>query len=362
MEENLMQLKRVLTMVLCLSLFFVSGCKNQTDDVSSVTQPSEPSVSEEEVSKVEPEEIPTISFAINPLTGVKELDPAFEDKRPVAIMINNINLAQGVQCGLDAADIIYETEVENGITRLMAVYKDVSKVERIGTVRSARYAYIDLAMGHNAFYCHHGQDPTYAKKHLKDTDAYTIDSNNVGKRISNGLATEHTLYAFGNKLWNALESRGKSKINGTVTMWQDFAGEEEKLTLSGGIANTATVRFSGAATSTFTYDSFSGEYTRISNGNTLKDYLTGKTTTVKNVFILLTGISDYADGQHRNINLTSGSGYYVTNGTFVKINWSKGNASSSLKFTNTDGTPLKVSAGDSWVCIANKYTVTPTFQ
>lgn len=354
-----MNFKSLMTMALCLSLFFVSGCKSTpAEDASSAPQVSEPPISSEVVS----EEIPSISFALNPLTGVSDLDPNFENKRPVAIMINNLKQAQGVQCGLDAADIVYETEVEDGITRLMAVYKDVSKVEKIGTIRSARYAYIDLAMGHNAIYCHHGQDPTYAKPHLRDTDPYTIDTNNVGKRLSNGLASEHTLYTFGNNLWNALSKRGNTEIKGSIKMWQDFAGEEEKLTLSGGSANNVSVPFSGASKAAFTYDSYTGEYIRVANGVTLKDYATGKVTTVKNVFIIMTAISDYSDGYHRNVNLTSGSGYYVTNGTYTKINWSKGNASSSLKFTNTDGTPLKVSAGSSWVCIANRYTVQPMFQ
>lgn len=355
-----MKIKNLMAVVLCLSLFFVSGCKkgsevNESSEVSSLI-----TVSEE--SSVVSEEVPSVSFSINPLTGVKDLDPEFENKRPVAIMINNLKQAQAVQCGIDQADIVYETEVEQGITRLMAVYKDVSKVDRIGTIRSARYAYIDLAMGHNAIYCHHGQDPNYAKPHLKHTDPYTIDSNNVGKRISNGLNSEHTLYTFGNNLWNALNKRGNSELKGTVSMWQDFSSEDEKIVLEGGSAKNVSVPFSGASKAAFTYDSYKEEYIRIANGVTLKDYVGGNVTTVKNVFILLTSISDYSDGEHRNINLTSGKGYYVTNGTYKEINWSKGNSSSPLKFTNTDGTLLKVNAGSSWVCIANRYTVNPSFE
>lgn len=73
-------------------------------------------------------------------------------------MINNISTAQPVQTGLNKADIIYETEVEGGITRLMAVFQDITTAEKIGTIRSARYPYVDLAMGHNAIFIHCGQD------------------------------------------------------------------------------------------------------------------------------------------------------------------------------------------------------------
>ena len=60
-------------------------------------------------------------YAVNPLTGLKNLPKEKANARPVAVMINNISVAQRVQTGLNAADIIYETEVEGGITRLMAV-------------------------------------------------------------------------------------------------------------------------------------------------------------------------------------------------------------------------------------------------
>ena len=80
-------------------------------------------------------------------------------------MINNISVAQSVQTGLSKADIVYETEVEGGITRLLAVFQDITAAEKIGTIRSARYPYVDLAMGHNAIYVHCGQDGTYCEPH-----------------------------------------------------------------------------------------------------------------------------------------------------------------------------------------------------
>lgn len=77
------------------------------------------------------------------------------------------------------------------------------------------------------------------------------------------------------------------------------------------------------------------------------------------MFVLLTDITDYPDGEHRKVALNSGKGYYITNGTYTEISWSKGNASSSFKFTDADGSALTVSAGDSWVCIADKDTSKP---
>ena len=348
-----MKFKTVVTTVLCLCLFFVSGC-TKANDTSSLNNSD--IVSSEKI-----EEIKEPEYSINPLTGTEDLDPSFAKKRPVAIMINNISVAQSVQCGLGYADIIYETEVEQGITRLMAVFQNVSAVNQIGTIRSARYAYIDLAMGHNAIYCHHGQDPTYAKPHLKDTTRLEIAEQNVGKRLSNGKAKEHTLYTYGNKLWGFLSANYDTE-NKKSDMWQNFVGQEEIVNVTGGVANTVNVPFSGASKTSFQYDANTGLYLRLSNGVALKDYSTGITANVKNIFILMTSISNYADGYHRNVNLTSGTGYYVTNGAYTQIKWSKGSASSPLKFTNMDGTPLEVNAGKSYVGIMNKNKTSPSFQ
>ena len=131
--------KKILALLLCLSLFMLSACSDKTERLS-VDDGEEPQSS----ATAEP------VLHKNPLTGVTELSKDKTDDRPVAIMINNITTAQPVQAGLNQADIIYETEVEGGITRLLAVYQDVSKAATIGTIRSARYAYVDLALGHNA--------------------------------------------------------------------------------------------------------------------------------------------------------------------------------------------------------------------
>lgn len=340
--------KKLSVLSVCLLLLFLSGCKSPLDKVNS--QPDESPADTSVVEK---------KVYYNPLTG-EETEKSKLTLRPVAIMINNIKIAQSVQTGVNRADIIYETEVEGGVTRLMAVYKDIASVGQIGTVRSARYPYVDLALGHDAVYVHCGQDPTYCAPHLNDIDDISVETNKYAKRIKNGLATEHTLYTFGDTLWQGISSRFKTAVADT-NPWVNFVAPDESITLDGGAAATVSVPFPNLTTS-FTYDSASGLYTRLSAGNVCKDYVNGETTQVKNVFVLLTSITNYPDGKHRKVELSSGDGYYVTNGTYTHIKWEKGNSNDSFTFTNTDGTPLKVSAGKSWVCIANKTTCNPTFQ
>lgn len=345
-------LKRILAALLAvLMIFSIVGCDNNVvyEDLSDYEDDVQP---EQEDSNV--------ASNVNPLTGLAEFDDISKiNQRPVAIMVENSTISMPVQTGLSKADIIYETEVEGGITRLMAVFQDISDIEKIGNVRSARYPYVDLALGHNAVYVHCGQDPTYCAPHLKDIDDLSIDTKSKGaQRISNGLKSEHTLYAIPNDLLENINENFELSVAKT-SPWVNFT--DETLTLDGGSATSVSVPFP-ASTTKFTYDANSGLYTRLIGSNTQTDYFTKETTQVKNIFILLTSISDYPDGVHRKVNLTSGDGYYITNGTVQFIKWEKGASTNGFKFTDTEGNPIQVSAGNSWVCIPNKSTCNPTIQ
>lgn len=297
----------------------------------------------------------------NPLTGISGISADKADDRPIAIMINNISTAQPVQTGIAKADIVYETEVEGGITRLMAVYQDVTAAEKIGSIRSARYPYVDLALGHNAVYLHRGQDNTYCGPHLKDIDDIDISESNYAVRLKNGLAKEHTLYTYGQKLWSGLVNDGYKTERSSSDPWVSFADEETPVTFDNA-ANSVSVPFSASYKTVFKYDSAQGKYTRYF-GNTLrKDYFTGETENFKNVFVLLTTIKNYSDGYHRQVALEAGDGYYCVNGTYTPIKWSKGSAKSGFKFTSADGGELTVNPGNSWVCIADKSTSQPAFE
>lgn len=344
----------VILLSLCLCLSF-SGCR----DTGEVLSDDMPSDVVSEPAPIEP------TYYTNELTGICNLDEVTAQKRPFAVMINNINVAQPVQTGLAKADIIYETEVEGGVTRLMAVFKDTTGIEKIGTVRSARYAYIDLAMGHNAIYVHHGQDVWHAINHLNEINRLVVEAGTAGYRVSNGLAREHTLYADGKGIYDLAVKKGFKTTVSEPKTWQKFAPEDKTVTF-GNTASNITVPFSYGYKTVFKYDEVTGKYIRFFGDTERKDYYTGESTYVKNVFVLNTTIRIYpncTDGKnHREIFLTSGDGYYFVNGTYTPIKWSKGAASNGFTFTNVDGSPLEVNVGNSWVCIADATRSQPIMQ
>lgn len=354
-------LKKLL--VVFLSVVMVLGfaaCGEKPVDEPSGDAPQDTTSSDIVSSEAPAVPVEKIPENLNPLTGVYEAD-GIAKLRPVCIMVNNDIRAQNAQAGLPEADIIYETEIEGGETRLMAVFQDVENVPNIGTVRSARIPFIDLAQGHSAVYIHRGCEVTTVKPYVTQFDRIDIHENLLGERLNNGLAFEHTLYTHGSILWKGIGDRFTTTLE-NAQPWQNFAAEDEAVSLNGGAANTVTVKFSRNFISIFKYDSATGLYERNFKSSVPTEYFTKESTKVKNVVVCLTDIKDHANGIHRDIALTSGEGYYFTNGTYQKIKWSKGNAADGLKFMNEDGTPLKMSAGNTWVCVASQRYSVPTFE
>jgi hypothetical protein len=153
---------RVLPLVFLL-FFLLSACGGsssggeepgpEASEPAQKENPAEPETGSETGTEAEPEEEPEAQPPeeepepefLNPLTGL----PISEEdvgNRPIAVMLNNIKAALP-QYGISSADIIYEVPAEGGITRMLAIYQSVADVGNIGSVRSTRPYYLDLAQG-----------------------------------------------------------------------------------------------------------------------------------------------------------------------------------------------------------------------
>lgn len=134
-------------------------------------------------------------------------------QRSYAIMTNNIK--EGLpQSGVSQAEMIYEAQVEGGITRLMALFQDVDHVEKIGSIRSARHYYIDFANDNDAIYVHYGQSK-YALSRIEDENITTIRGlsgyeSQVFYRSTDRKAP-HNVYTTGEMLRAGLEVTGLSR-------------------------------------------------------------------------------------------------------------------------------------------------------
>jgi len=113
----------------------LTACGNQDDTSSVVSEESAPS----SVAEVKYENI-------NPLTGENNLATSAKGQRPIAFMINN-NPNARPHWGLCSADVVIEGLVEGGSTRMMWLFSDVSNVPKIGSLRSMRHDFVEIADG-----------------------------------------------------------------------------------------------------------------------------------------------------------------------------------------------------------------------
>ena len=306
----------------------------------------------------------------NSLTGLIDLSDEAIGKRPVAVMVNNVNDALP-QYGISDADIMFEMTVEGDLTRMMALYADYTKVPVVCAVRSCRYYYPVMANGFDAFYVNWGFDETI-REYVDSLDVNYFDGmvnpgNMFGRdenRLNSGYALEHTAYFDGTKFAEYVDNNGyrTELLNEKQGSAFVFNGLEEQVKPNGDDCKEVNIDF-GAATATFSYDEESNTYLKQINGQNQMDAVTDLQLAFTNVFVLETDISVRTDYGHKQIDWQGGDdsvGYYISNGCVQKITWEKTSENAYLKFYDEDGKELSINRGKSY--IAFNYANQTAFQ
>ncbi len=293
------------------------------------------------------------------LTGLPVDSEEDENRRPVAIMINNIKKALP-QYGISNASIIIEALAEGGITRLLAVFDDFEDIEQIGTIRSSRPYYIDFAESLDAVYIHIGGSPeAYSRLANDDIDSYDLIEGKYSSmswrdkdRIKNN-GYEHSVFTSGPRIMERLNADGV-RMTRSSSYGPAFNFSETILSYGVKDATKITAVFSSYKTGTYTYDEALGLYRIGQYGTSHVDALSGSQLAFKNVFILRMNsyvIKGDTAGRLRFDSIGEGSGYYFVNGEKRELTWKRSGKTAPFKFYDTSGAELEVFPGDSYVAI-----------
>ncbi len=316
--------------------------------VPATTAPVETTVPPTTVPPTEPPPVDT-----NPLTG-EALD-AVSDARPIAIMINNLNKAVP-QCGISKADILYEILAEGDVTRFMAIFTDLSDVDVIGPVRSARPYFVRVAQHYGAILSSAGgSDEAYDLIDSIDIP-YLNGIGNAGswfyrdewRRKNKGF--EHSLMTTGEKLLAAAEKRGVR----TTMEDTDFGFHfDDEALLSGEAAGKITIRFrSNGKKTTMDYDTETGLYAMTQHGAASVDGNDNSPVTFRNVVILVADTYVKDSKGHLSVQMTgSGSGWFARDGQIIPIRWSREGNGSHYVYTDQEGNPISFGVGKSYIAI-----------
>jgi len=311
----------------------------------------------EEPKKEEPkkEEVPTEPESTIDSKDVKVID-VNSKTRPYAIMINCKSEALP-QSGLQDAYIVYELMVEGGITRMLAIFKDVD-LSKVGSVRSARDQYLGYSFENDAVYVHAGGAQETLEKIRNEKIADIDVDGKYGVRDKTlKRAWEHVLFTDSSHLTKAMNDK---KLRTTTEQKNLLHYDSQEIDLSKfkdkQEAKDVSIKYSNYRTSIYKYDETNKYYLRSMNNKKNTDLVTGEQYHVKNIIVYGVKHDTYTAhgyyGYQKLHNIGTGEGYYITDGYALPITWEKKDeASQTIYRYKETGEELVVNDGNTYIQI-----------
>jgi hypothetical protein len=286
----------------------------------------------------------------SPLTGEK-LSKDIANRRPVAVMIDNLSPDARPQSGLAQASLVFETLAEGGITRFMAVYLD-HDAPMIGPVRSTRYYYNSWAAGLGVIFGHDGGNVDALVELPTIKSIYNEDADRIAGpfwRITSRLAP-HNEYTSSARLRAYAEAHGAS----TTGIGYSLPHKNDAPLSSRPAAQTIDVPFSyGDYNVEWQYNRATNTYRRFMGGAPHTDPATGQQLRAKNVVVMYTeqhpAPDPYTAGAIRLRTEGTGKAVVYRDGVATPATWSKASVSAPLRWLDANGNQIPLDRGVTWV-------------
>ena len=359
----------VLLLVFTGSLLLTAGCRRSETSETEPTGTQEttttaaPTATPTPMPTPTPEPTPTPTPAapdlsqINLLTGHYRDNPEQEQQRPLAIMVNNVYKALP-QMGISAADLMIEMPVEYGITRLMAVFSRVEDIPELGSIRSARHDFVEVSASMDAIMLHVGgshfaldlisSQQLGSLDYMRHSRAYWRDS---AWQRDRGQA--HSVKTEGERIMDELERN--EQIRRELEDPRPFAAfhhPDDFEPAEGDPAAYIRMPFSSGTVAEFFYDEATRLYSKHQFSQPHLDLSIDAPLTFTNLIFLQTDIPRITQQGHVDADLSAGDGYYVSGGFAMPIHWEKGDLYDPFQFFKTDGSPLVLNCGKTYLGVS----------
>lgn len=354
------KMKRSLVLLLVLALL-LTGCGStgavpaETAGAEETAAAAEPTVAETEATE-EPTTVPTEPAPVyrNPLNG-EVLEEPFTDR----IFANTVSNLEGnlPHVGVHHADVIIETFANmNNVVRCLALFTDIDSVDAIGSTRSTRPMFNDIAQHYDLILTHAGgSSQALADAKHRGITHYNIDSWEVQSKGTSyrdevyNRAYENTLFGIGAGIKAYAEAQGVP-----MTLERDYGLQfTEDGMPAGESADVISVMmtYKNAKKETvMTYDAGLGKYVWNQYGKVMQDQITGETEAFTNVIVMFAdmttnGIYHLADFD------AGGTGYYANGGKLIPITWTCAGEKEPFRFQTEDGQELLLGVGNTYINI-----------
>lgn len=267
------------------------------------------------------------------------------EKRPIAVTLANDPAARPLS-GLSDAEFVFEIPVTpDGITRTMAVYQ-CNHPKEIGSIRSARDGFLDLALGMDAILAHWGGEARSLEKLDKgilDNLNALIYEGSVFYRKPGIRAPHNGFTSFDNLLNQAVALGYETK----TTSFEGYPrlkgrkdiGEERKL-----------IRiYEPPHRVEWFYNEDDNTYLRYRSG--VSEIDGAKNVQIEaNVVIVVKTTSSVYSVDYLDVDLVgSGEMSVYQNGREIQGKWRKASQTAPLEFLDFDNQPVELMPGITWV-------------
>ena len=301
--------------------------------------------------------------------------------RIVGVMVNNISNSERQnarpQRGIGSADILIESKVEGGITRLCALFHDANDIPEVGPLRSGRDQFLQLLMPWQTLYYHDGESIFCTQfvnvyqysglniggKNYFNTPVHT----HVAHRDSRGrnVAYEHTEFTSGKEIRQAASNAGiglKYDYDTTFFRFADYRTGEENAMQGAASGRTVSITHSDHYKTSFRYDPQSRTYkmqmySRISGKfeNTV-DELNAKQLSFDNLLVCFAPIERYSgdSGDVQQVSyISGGDAYYFSRSAVQHVRWEKASPEHPLLVYDKTGAQMLFNRGKTYLAIVD---------
>ena len=332
-----------------VALLLLTSCSNGKSPVETTPSPTPASVENSgntddtqngdtiDITKIDPNVVNP-----SPLTGL-EMNG---DYKPVAIMIENFKAARP-QSGIIDADLVYEANVEGGITRFLAIFQS-KRPEKVGPVRSLRHYFMWLAQEWDAYLVHYGQS-FIAEEYFDKIDVKRLNGFYTDKPFWRDTTRKapHNVYIDPATCLDKIDYKQEA---------QGFLFDVTKIPDGSPYTDITIPYYKTITIVTYKYDQKKKLNLRSINGKPDVDRETGNQLFAKNIIIQYAKHSILEPGAgYRDVKLIDkGEAQFFINGSYIEGTWERKGADTKTVYYDDNNNEMYFAPGNTWVQIVQK--------
>lgn len=297
-----------------------------------------------------------------PLTGLPMNDPAVATRKAVVVKIDNVDGKSRPQVGINSADLVYEIQVEGGVTRFMSVFQS-EEAAPVGPVRSARGSEIPALEELNLpIFVWHGANDIL-KVDVRSAAIIRGSIDDIPGVFYRERTRPSPYNSFVRHTADVRAAAGQTEGAPPPLFW--YRTSEEGMNPHAVPASSVSVRWpapfggsanAGEAPSTWNWDAAAGEWKRSQMGTPHVDS-NGQQIGVANVIVRFvtavdSGTIDKAGSRVPTAQLTGeGEAWVFTGGKVIVGRWIKPDGPTPTRYVDAAGSDIRLAPGQTWISL-----------